>query len=229
MNFNLLNIFQVNDYFEIDEILWFIVIALLFLNFVLFSVKAIKIEEKSQKRVYLGYGLFSLLFGFTRLFFVFAGICGNAFEGCDNFYLIFGYLVGTFGLIIIIFNLETYLLKTRKILTSITIILFCIIVVILFVFPPNEGRGVALTLIYIFNPAVVIAILVSFIYLIEKSTGLSRKKAIGVLIAICLIFLGHTINTTVFYLLFPDTPSLIAPIVMISGLILFTISQLLIK
>ncbi len=221
--------YQLYTFISLDDILWYVAIALLFLSFIFFLLKAIKIEIISQKRVYLGYGLFLLLFGFTRLFFLFSWRCGNAFEGCQYFYLILGYLVGTFGLIIIIFLLETYLLKTRKILTSITIILFCIILIILFGFPSQEGREFALMMTYILLPIVIVTISISYIYLIIQSSGLSRKKAIGAFIGLFLISIGHLMNTSFFYSILPGAPGFLAPIVMIMGVAIFLTTQLLIK
>jgi hypothetical protein len=220
--------FQEIYYFEIDEILWIVSIALLFSLFIIFLLKTRKLESKSQKRVYLGYGLFSLLYGFTRVFFILADLCGNAFEGCQYYYLILGYLSGTFGMIIIIIIMETYLLKSKKIFTGITIVLFCIILATFLLFPTEEGRSLALTMTYILLPIVVLTISVSYLYLAIKSSGSSRKKAIGALVSIVLIIVGHVLNTTFYNSVFPDTPLIIGPIIMIGGIILFVTSQLLI-
>lgn len=225
MLYGLFIIFQ-EDIYELRMILWYIVNILLFLSFLLFLLKAKKLETKSQKNVYLGYGLFSLLFGLTRLFFILSWLCGDAFEGCSDFYLILGYLIGTLATIIIIYILETYLLKTKKILTGITIIVFCIILIALF---GLTSRGIALTMIYILLPVVIGAISMSYIYFIIKSTGTSRKKAIGAFGGLLLLFIGHFMNTSFFNSMFPGTPGIISPIIMSAGIIIFMITQLFIK
>ena len=210
---------------EFIHLLHLCVIILLHLSFLLFLIKAIKLDVKSQKNVFFGYSLFCLFFGFTRLFFLLSWFCGEN-EACTNLFLIFGYLIGTLGIMIYIFILETYLLKTKKILTVINIIVFLIILIALF---GLTSRAIALTIIYISSPSVIIAFLITYIYLIIKSSGLSRKKAIGALIGLLGIFIGHSMNTGAFFSLFPGVPTFISPIVLIIGVIIFTTTQLLIK
>ncbi len=74
MNLNILSIFQISTILLGPiSILWIILIILLFLSCVLFLIKALKLEIKSQRNVYSGYGLFLLFFGFTRLLFFLDG------------------------------------------------------------------------------------------------------------------------------------------------------------
>ncbi len=226
MILSILTLFQGPDLLDPTYIMWYVVNILLFLSFLLFFLKAIRLKEKNQRNVYLAYSFFSLLFGFTRLFFLFAWMCGNTFEGCQDSYLVLGYLTGLLGMNIIIFILETYLLKTRKILTSLTFITFCIVLIALF---QVNGREIALNSIYILLPVVFIAITISYIYFIIKSIGQSRKKAIGVFIGLVLLFVGHSMNTSMVLSIFPELPSIISPIVMFIGILLFTISQIFIK
>ena len=135
-------IFQ-NELFEPFVVLWYIAISFLFITSGIFIIKALKLEIKSQKNVYTGYGLFSFFFGLTRLFFLLSGFCSTL--ECNLLFIMLGYLMGTFGIIIIIFILETYLLNTKKILTGITSILFGIILIAI----ASLARELALMMIYI--------------------------------------------------------------------------------
>jgi hypothetical protein len=217
----ILILFQGEEYFELVS--WVIVIALLFLSFALFVIEAIKTDEKSRKMVYIGYGLFALCFGLTRLLFFLTEFCGGI---CDDFFHIIGYLTGIAGIIVVIFIMETYLLKTKKILTFITIILFGIILIAL---TGLTTRDIVLNMIYILLPFALVAVALSYIYFIFKTSGPSRKKAIGALLGMILIFLGHLMSARLFLSYFPDFPLYVAPIIMIIGVIFFTISQLYIK
>ncbi len=144
---------------------------------------------------------------------------------CQDVYLILGYLSGIIGLIIIIFILESYLLKTKKILTSITFILFCIVLITLF---GESNRQLALNMIYIFLPAVILAIIFSYVYFIIKSSGSSRKKAIGLLIGIIIFVIDHMMDYSKSPLSFGVT-EIISPLLSIIGIVIFTTTQLFIK
>ncbi len=221
-------LFQENGSIEVDTLLFIILIVLLFGCFSLFLIKSLKLEMKSQKRVFLGYGLFLLLYGFARLFFLVAMLCGNFFEGCRDFYLTLGYFVGIVGVIFIIYIMETYLLKTKKILTFISI---SVSIITLIALMGLTTREIANQMIYFLLPSVILAVCFSYIYLIIKTPGSSRRKALWALIGIIVLFFGHLINTHEFRILFPveQIASILSPIVIMIGVIIFTASQLLIK
>ena len=88
------------------------------------------------------------------------------------------------------------------------------------------SRDDALLMIYILIPAALIATVITFIYFILNSSGPSRKKAIGALLGILLMFLGHLMDSNLFNSLIPSLPDIICPIVLIIGVIFFTASQL---
>jgi hypothetical protein len=224
--FVILNLFQGVDEFDLTMILWYITNIILFICCSLFLLKAFKTEGKSQKYVYIGYGLFTFSFGFTILFFRLAWSCGGIFEGCYDFYIIAGYVSGTIGLIIIMFIFESYLLNTKKILSGITLIAFILVLVALFGFTTRE---VALNMLYVLLPFSVISLTISYIYFIVKSIGSSRKKAIGVFIGLCLFFIGYSLNTSLFMSIFGDIPSYLSPTIMSIGIVLFTLIQIFIK
>jgi len=165
--------FQDYGYFGFIVYLWYIVIGLLFLFHILFILSSKKAENEAQRRVLIGYSFFCLLFGSTRIFFIISVIYGGSFNVSDNFFLILGYLTGILAIISVIFILETYLLKTKKIITLITLILFILILISLF---GVLTKDFALYLIYILSPAAITATIFSYLYLTVKSTGPHRKR-----------------------------------------------------
>jgi len=205
--------------YEVNSTIWLISSFLLFISFVLFLIASKKEELESRSRVYIGYGLFTLCFGLTRFLFIFADFTGDLH---DNI-MVLGYLMAILGILAVVFILETYLLKTKRILTIITSILFILILVAVM---GVASRDDALMMIYILIPAAIIATVITFIYFIINSSGHSRKKAIGALIGILLMFFGHLMDSNLFNAIFPGLPEIICPIVLIIGVIFFTTSQL---
>jgi hypothetical protein len=221
-------LFQGNDVIELDILCFYILIASLFGSFVLFLVKSIKLEMKSQKRVFLGYGLFLLLYGFTRLFFLIAKFYGDLdLLDYKDYYLTLGYFIGLLGVIIIIYIMEKFMLKTKKILTSITI---TVSVINLIAVMGLTTKDFALNMIYILLPSVIIAVCFVYLYLMFKTMGKPRRKATWAFIGIVTLFAGHIIYTSFFRSFVPpDFPFYISPIIMIIGVVIFTTSQLLIN
>jgi len=207
------------DSYEINSIVWLISSFLLFISFVLFLIASKKEDLESRSRVYLGYGLFTLFFGLTRFLFVFADFTGDLHDSI----MVVGYLMAILGILVVVYILETYLLKTKRILTIITSILFVLILISVM---GLTSRDDALMMIYILIPAALIATVISFIYFIKNSSGASRKKATGALLGIFLMFFGHLMDSNLFNNYIADLPNIISPIVLIFGVIFFTASQL---
>lgn len=212
-------IVQWYDTTEIGNIVWFISSILLFISFILFAIVSKKEELESRSRVYLGYGLFCLCFGLTRFLFVFADFTGDLHDNV----MVVGYLTAILGILFVVFILETYLLKTKKVLSIVTFILFIFLII---ASAGLTSRDDALNIIYILIPAALIATVISFIYFIVNSTGASRKKATGALLGILFMFGGHLIDSNLFNDYIADVPEILPPIILIFGVFFFTISQL---
>ncbi len=226
MILNIFSIFQVNEILlRPTSILWILLIILLFLSGGLFLIKAITLDMKSQKMIYFGLSIFLYCFGITRSLFFISWTCLNVFEGCSEFYMILGFITGILGLICWIFVLETYLVKTKKVFSILTIASFVISLIALF---GLTDRPTALNIIYILLPGVVLTIIILYIYLIIKSTGIVRKKAIGLLIGIIVFVIGHMMDYSKSPLSFGVT-EIISPLLSIVGIVIFTTTQLFIK
>lgn len=210
-----------DGYYEgISLYLWFGTIALFFLACVLFIMKGRKLDLKSQKMLFIAYGIASLGLGFTRLFF----ILGVHIPDQYDFYTTLGYLSSLAGIIFWLFVLETYLVpKTKKIFTIISLIAFTISTIALV--SPLLSREFALQLQYILLPFSLGAIAILYIYLILKTTGEVRVKAIWILVGLVLIAIAQIVDGEAFITAFPTFPLVIPPIVMMLGIGLYVIPQ----
>ncbi|MHA1334831.1 MAG: hypothetical protein ACTSPW_03665 [Promethearchaeota archaeon] len=91
-------------------ILWLISIGIFFTSFVLFILKALKLEMKSQKKIFQGYGIFSLFFGITRIIFIIGVYIPEQYD----FYTTLGYITGILGILYWLYVIETYLITNTK-------------------------------------------------------------------------------------------------------------------
>ncbi len=183
-------------YLEGPELyLWFVSIGVLWLGFVLFMIKAPKIEMKSQRMHYIAFGFFSLMFGLTRLLFITAIFIPDNYD----FYTTLGYITSLVGIIFFLYVLETYLVqKTKRIFFYISLITFIFSTIALF---GGTSRYLALQIQYILLPIVLGAVALLYIYLILKTTGALRKKIIGILVGMVLIALAQILDSEAFIIL----------------------------
>ncbi|MGQ4873352.1 MAG: hypothetical protein ACP6IY_04680 [Promethearchaeia archaeon] len=204
----------------ISLILWLISTGIFYFACFLFIRKARILEMKSQKMILSGYGIFSLLFGSARIFF----ILGVHFPEQYDFYTTLGYIVGILGIIYWLYVIETYLItSTKKIFMIITSAAFGIALIALI---GQTSRYFALTIIYILLPFSVIAIFMLYIYVIIKSTGNVRKRTIWVVIGLIILIVGYLMDTELFVGTFRWIPLEIAPSLMIIGTLIFLKTQL---
>jgi hypothetical protein len=161
--------------------------------------------------------------GGTRILFIIGFYIPDSYD----FYTLLGYISGTSALIFWIYVLEKYLVKkTKKIFTLITLVSFSFSILALF---NIIDRSIALNLQYILLPFAIAVILILYLYLIKKTTGTVRKKAVGILIGLALVLIGQVMDGETFISALPTFPLLVAPIIMIGGIITFIGSQLFYK
>ena len=207
-------------YKGISLILWIIAIALLFIGDVLFYLKSRKTEFTTQRKLYIGYSFFFFFFALMRITFIVAVYLPSDYD----FYTSLGYILGTIGLIILLFIIETYLVpKTKRIFTLITIVMFSVSLISLI---GTVSREFSLTILNILQPIAVLIIFGIYLFIILKGTGEIRTKAIWFLIGLILLFLGHIMDSEMWFTAFPAFPYEIPPIVMIGGIIIILYKQL---
>lgn len=222
-------IFQIPDtfvgigYYEgISLILWIVATVLMISSTIIFMIKAIKIQEKSAKSMFIAYGLFYIFFGLTRILYIEAVYI----LGMYDFFTTLGYITQILALIFIIYVLETQIVKsTKNFFLIITIVAF-VIALISLVGVTSIRRYFALTLLFILVPISASVIMILYLYVIIKSIGGIRKKAIGLFIGSLMMFASQVMDSEMFIsATFPFVPLEITPIIMIIGVIIFTLSQ----
>jgi len=166
---------------------------------------------------YLSYGIFCLFFGFVRLFF----ILGELYADFYDFYTVLGYILGIIGIIFWVYMIETYMLlkKTKRICT---ILLFISGIIAFITLIGGFNRYIALITIMVTLTITAAMILLLFIFIIINSKGTTRLKAILLFLAVALLFIGHAMDSEWFSTNFPDVPNLIAALIMIGGIVVFT-------
>lgn len=222
-------IFQIPDafvgigYYEgISLILWIVATVLMISSTIIFMIKAIKIQEKSAKSMFIAYGLFYIFFGLTRILYIEAVYILGMFDFFTNL----GYITQILALIFIIYVLETQIVKSTKFFFLIITIVAFVIALISLVGVTSIRRYFALTLLFILVPISASVIMILYLYVIIKSIGGIRKKAIGLFIGSLMMFASQVMDSEVFIsATFPFVPLEITPIIMIIGVIIFTLSQ----
>ena len=205
---------------------WIAHLIIVFITSILFFLQGKKLEMKSQKAMNYGYGSFFSLFGLLRIFFMLGVYFPD--NGGYDFFTNLGYISGILGVIGLLYVLETYMVpKTKKIFLIISVIAFAICLIALIF--PGASRNLALEFIYYLMPIAVGFIVILYVYLISKTTGIVRKKAQWVLIGLLIIVVGHMMDTSFFISALPQVPQELAPIIMSTGIIVFLISQFKIK
>ncbi len=208
-------------YQGISLILWYIVIILLFVSSCLFLIRTFMSETKSLKMAFLAYSILGLFFGLTRLVYIIAVHQPQNYD----FYVILGYIFNLIGIIFWLFVLETYVIKfTKKLLTTINLIAFVIGFITLI---GITNRYFALMIYYIFGFIFIGSLIFLYLYLVFKTTSIARRKSIGILVGIILVFISHFMDSEFFITSFRTIPLEITPIIMIIGIIIYTGSQML--
>ncbi|MGQ4876024.1 MAG: hypothetical protein ACP6IY_18315 [Promethearchaeia archaeon] len=169
---------------------------------------------------YFAYGVVSLMLGLTRIFFIVAVYIPENYD----FYTTFGYISGISGMIFWLYIIETYLVKkTKKIFTIICSISLSISSIALF---GVVSRNFALDIQFLLLPFALAVIVLLYIYMIVKTTGTVRVKAIWVLVGLALIAVAQVLDGQDFISAYPNFPLIIAPLIMMAGILIFMISQL---
>ena len=127
------------------------------------------------------------------------------------------------GIIFWLYIVENYLIKkTKRIFTIISTVSFIISIIALL---GPVSREFALNIQYILLPFSLGAIAILYFYIIAKTTGDLRNKAIWILIGLVLIALAQILDSEAFITAFPSFPLEITPIIMIIGIFIFLFSQ----
>ncbi len=206
----------------IDLYLWVVCIVACFTSGILLFVRAGKFEAAIQKRLFIGYALFCIFYGITRIFFSLAPLQPDNYDEWN----MAGYVAVLTAMVFLAAVLECYLLKaivnTHFIVTIASLVMLGVSIAGLLGF---IERATFLDFIYIvaFADAAVVAIL--YLYLIIKGVGSVRNRMILSFFGIVVLFLGMALDSEL-ALTMGIIPLWLPPIVTTVGIVMFLVSQI---
>lgn len=181
------------DYLLIELILWIVVISFLVMCFGLFMHKAAKDEMKSSKQFFFCVAFFFLSTGAQRGL----SLILDFFLTDFMFLLFFITLLNLISIIPLLFHLENSVLKTKRIISIISIIMI-IIYCIAYLFIGSDSDSDRELMNFFFLPSLILgmgATLYIYLYLFIKSSGEIRKNALFILVGIFTILASWIIHS----------------------------------
>jgi len=210
-------------YFQgFDRPLWYAAVVLMFISSIVFFIRMKKAQVAGARQWYFGFALFSVCYGLTRLCFNLGVDFGNVCDTCYDFWTGLGYTVSMPGVIALMYAAE------KNIITGTKHVFTCVLVggLVIGILGLLGVYSRDTTLILNDIVSVVATVLIFFIYivLIRNSTGTLRKKTIGAFSGIIIWFVAIILDGQAAYSLIA-MPTLLPPIMYITGVILYTIFQ----
>lgn len=212
-----------NYLLEYDIYLWAIVVIMGIVGNIMFSSRIKKTSIDAQKGLLVGLSLFFILFSLMRIAFCLAVLLpaslvpGEVYDLWTNV----GYIFGLSGLVGFLYGLEKYIVKKTKFLLTI----FSIIVVCAGILSMLNvlNRITVMAFVYVIVLVDAGIILLLFLGLAIKSTGIVRKRTFFVFLGIFLLLLAIALDSQVALAI---TNNLyIAPIINIVGLFILMTTQ----
>ncbi|MFX1451184.1 MAG: hypothetical protein ACFFCM_10105 [Promethearchaeota archaeon] len=221
---------SISEFLNPKTYLTVVLIILLFICGTILLINALR-KEQAERRILICYGIFEVLYAFTRIFFLFSDYYIAINFGFETrihlFYVTLAYSITTASLILIFYVLEKYLVHTKFIFMGISTTIF--IFSVLSVFEIISQR-ISQMIIYIFSPILVLCILCLYLYVIRSTEGSIRQKATGVFLGILFLTIGIILDVRFVEFLVSGPINQIrlalAPSFMILGILIFTWSQL---
>lgn len=171
--------------------------------------KGAKAEEVGQKYFFLGIGLFGYLYALTRISFLFSDFTKDDAILHPIFWRL-GQVISFIALLILIFVLERYVVKTKYIFT-----ILCAIGTVLTAVLQED----VVKIIIIIIPAIVLLVVLSiYIYVGKKSQGAPRIKSIKCAISVFILVLGIFIEGSLGRTLLGFDTGIIGTLIMMMGI-----------
>jgi len=207
--------------FSLDQILSIIAAIIFWICSFLFSIKAKIVEDKSNKKFFIGVSIFFLFWGIMRIFFLIAYMYLNIDLIIYSLWWKIASISGIISILAILLVMETYLVKSRYIFSIITIIGLILVIIL-----PIYGTEISYARLasYIFFPAGGFSIVILYLYLFFKVPG-KDKRTIGLIaLGIIMIFTGYTLSVELVKKFFErEFMDIISTIIMIIGGLLYTL------
>ncbi len=165
------------DFLLIEFILWIIVIIFLFVYFGLFLIKGLKDESKSSRYFFIGVSIFFICTGIQRILSL---IYDFFYAEMSLLFIIT--LLNIVGIIPLLFHLESSVVKSKRIISILSVILVIVYIIANFFFGNDR-----IIMYYFFIPPFLLAVEsvgAIYIYLVLKSSGQVRKNALYIIIGL---------------------------------------------
>ncbi|NVM05256.1 MAG: hypothetical protein HWN67_23255 [Candidatus Helarchaeota archaeon] len=204
--------------------------AILIILGVSFLLRVKKQEDEAAKRIKIAFGLFGVLYGICRIFFI---LMFQDFTNPAQNYDLFAniaYSFGMLGLTSIIWAIEKVKYETRYFfLTGLAITIITTAGIVLNLLGMAVIRELILIIIMSGTPVAGFFIIILYIQVIRLSSGEVRKKALYSLIGFLIMVVGITMDGQ-FFLAIETIPIWfkmdVVPLFCIVGYLMFAINQL---
>jgi hypothetical protein len=220
----------INIHGTLNLVLFILFAVILFITGItfLFNVRDQKIEN--LKRINLGLGMFSIMYGLTRVIFILMFQDFTNPEENYDFLASVAYSLGIFGFTFMIWSLERETFKTRLFsLISFLLSIITVICTIIVYYGITVVREIALIIIMVGSPFVAIMLLLIHVSLISKLMGTIKRKFIYSFSGMFIMFIGIVLDGQ-YALSFEPIPIWfkmdVVPILAIFGFLLFIYSAL---
>jgi MFS family permease len=183
------------------EIAWMIVIAIAFITasvFLYAARQATKHQAASQRKVFVGFGMFVIGFAIARILFIFSDI--ERWNSCETplffRFVLLSYTVGIFSSLALMIVIERDILQYQKGIMSKFYLSMALIALVMAIFSNYilayiDTIRLFNTIISVFGSAV---LMVLFLRIIFQSTGVIRTNATLNFLGIVIIFIGVIID-----------------------------------
>lgn len=211
-----------SDYMKsLDFPLWILQVVVGLIGFIIFLYRIKKSTVHVQRSIYLGMGIFLLFLSAMRTSYILSVRLQNG--DFYSFFTSLGYSLGLAGIGGFLFGIERSVIKkTRYILTIISFIGVALGLLSVFKVISQET---ALPFTYAIDMIATALMIILYIWLSFKSTGIIRRRTFIGIFAVLFIFLGVMLDSEAVYGIFPAMPVILPPIFAVIGIILIIYVQ----
>nr|MDO8114195.1 hypothetical protein [Candidatus Sigynarchaeota archaeon] len=239
MILTILTLTSMEQFYSVRTYLLIAFIFILLGGFAGFMIQAHKTDNIVTKRIFKGFGLFGLMFVFTRIFYLLSDyeIASNAGASTQVQLILFtsAYPVTYISLAFLFETVERHMLNRKPVLTFLALItgIICFISLVLVVFnvgvdlAMNTGpQEIAIYTLNISGPILIFGISALYIKIIKNASGPVRNRALGAFIGVLILFSGFLLNAdNLFPPSFDPSRLVLAPTCFIIGTVTFFYSS----
>lgn len=230
---------SLEEFWSVRTFLLFAYIGLLMVGFIAFSIKARRDEMAGTRGIHLGYGLFGLTYGLTRVFFLMSDYESAINVGLTTkvhlLWVTGAYSITFVSLAFIYWAVEKHILSRKPVFTSLSAGMFALCIVALVLTALEVGLDLATNAgphriaqfsLYIVGPILAAGITLLYARIAATSTGQVRTKAILSFLGLIILFVGLVLDMDLMStLLIDEIRFIVSPVAFMTGTIMFFYAQ----